>query len=114
MIYFDVRYYDQAEKVLIDASSYAQMASGLVEKGFALDEEEILAYTMFTNWRDLEGWRTFADWKRRMPKELGIFEKDFDLSGGTVRARFAEQNPSGIVESAGVGAALAAANRLFD
>jgi len=80
-----------------------------------LSEEEFFAYSVFTEQKDRDEWRTFTELKHRLPPRRAVLEDYFCVHQGTARSRFEEPDDkdSTKTEIAGVGAALALASHLY-
>ena len=115
MLFLDVDFYNYDHKALLSNSHYYKGISKLVQNSLSVTEDEFLIYTVFREQKDLPGWRTYKELKARLPPRRAMFNEYFDITKGTIRARFnsSQHNDITQTEAAGVGAALSLVSAVF-
>ena len=112
---FDVEYYNKQHETDLKKTSVAKELEAAVTNGMAVDEEEYKVYTLFREQKSQAGFRNYADLKAKLPSRLTAYEDYFDLSSGTVRSQFIDENhlDNTQTEASGVGAALSLVSDLY-
>ncbi|AKB24519.1 hypothetical protein MSMTP_1050 [Methanosarcina sp. MTP4] len=119
IIIFDVEFYDKIHEMMIrnnlPGSVTIKKLEYLLETGLEVSKEEFWTYGIFTEWKNKPGWKTFDDFKRRLPDRIGIYENYFGYCDGVVISKYKGINESlpFATESCGVAGSLVLMNRLF-
>ena len=116
MIKFDVKYYDNKQKILFQKSPFFNKIQKVITDGIEIDEHEFEIYTNFIHQKPFDGWRTKKDLKAHFGSRMDTFRDYFDYSSGSISAYFRGQNnvPNHLIERAGVGVSLIVMNEIFD
>lgn len=113
MLKFDVEFYDEKHRGLLEKLSSFPAMEKYVEKGFQVHKEVFLIYSIFEHQKKRDGYRTYNDLKRLVSK-VNIFQEYFELNE-TVRSQFDDSDDQykAFTGAAGVGAALSLASSLY-
>ncbi|NOJ98943.1 hypothetical protein HMI51_39290 [Corallococcus coralloides] len=115
MIKIDVKYYDEEQETAFSQWPLKNRIDSLVEKGVEVDELEYLIYSVFTEQRDRDGWKTYADMRNLVSHRAETFRQYFDLTQGGLSSRFpSDDGDVAMTEKAGVATSLVVANKIFD
>lgn len=82
----------------------------LKQSGLSLTQDELFVYSMYYEWHDRNGWRTYADLRSRLSSRLARFE-DYIEKVDALRLSMAPVKD--VTESLGIGATLAASAKLL-
>ncbi len=115
-LHFDVEYYDKKHEDMLKNCDCKSKMDDIVKNGVRTSFDDFIAYSVFREQKDHDGWRTYSDLKRRAPGRVDKYKDYFDTEGGTVRSKFKGQNNLDIAETeaGGVAASLTIGNSLYD
>ncbi|WP_375760161.1 hypothetical protein [Corallococcus exercitus] len=101
-----------AEDDPIRKSLLNQRVQHLESDGLSVPEDELLTYSLFYEWDNSPGWRSYADLNRKLPERRTRFG-DFLTTDAEESYRLRRKPVSDIIESLGIGAALSVSARLL-
>lgn len=113
MLKFKVEFYDEKHRGLLEKLGSFQAMKNCVDEGFKVAKQVFLTYSVFVHQKNKEGFRTYNDLKRLVPK-LSLFQEYFQLKS-TVQSTFNDSDDQykSFTEAVGVGAALSLASNLY-
>lgn len=113
-INLSVEYYDTAQRNLFQSFPNAATLNTLVQNGMSISRDEFLAYMMFTEQMDRNGFRTYNDLEARIQSRLGDIDDFLSFSNGSVQARIIgnDMMQVGFTERIGVALGLCVVNRI--
>ncbi len=113
MLNFNVEYYDEKHRGLLEKLSSFPAMENCVDNGFKVQKQVFSTYSIFVHQKDLDGFRTYDDLKRLVQK-FSIFKEYFELKS-TVRSKFddSDDQDKSFTGVAGVGVALSLASNLY-
>ncbi len=112
---FQVSYYNDNHTAKLLKHKYFHKIERLINQGLDVDDDEFVIYSIFREQKNYPGWRTYQELKNHLPYRIDSFRKYFDISSGTLRARFPSKAFDLIqTESSGVAASLLLVNRIYD
>lgn len=86
-INLSVEYYNPAQQTLFQGFPNAATLNSLVQNGMTISKDEFLAYMMFTEQMDRNGFRTYNDLQARIQNRLGDIDDFLSFNNGSVQAR---------------------------
>ena len=82
-------------------------------KNVTINKSEFLTYLLFTEQRDVDGLRTFADFSKRIIKSYYLLEHFIEFSKASFRARLiGDQMDANLIERVGVSLSLCLINKI--
>jgi hypothetical protein len=86
-ICIDVDYYNADHKARLLQYPAHEKIKDLIRDGIAIDPDEFVVHTIFTEQKDYDNWRTFQELKQLLPDRLPEFRQYFETAE-TIRAKF--------------------------
>jgi hypothetical protein len=115
MINVSVEYYNNKEKELFQNYPNCSDISSLVNGQQTIPKDELLAYMIFTEQKDHDGFRSYEELKERVSSRLGDIDDYFDFSNNGLSAKFiGNQMDNNLIERFGVGLGLSAIGKLHN
>lgn len=113
-INLSVEYYDPAQQTLFQGFPNAATLNSLVQNGMTISKDEFLAYMMFTEQMDRNGFRTYNDLQARIQNRLDDIDDFLSFNNGSVQARIIgnQMMQVGFTERIGVALGLCVVNRI--
>ena len=113
MLNFDVKFYDEKHRNLLEKLDVFSTMNDYTKKGFHVSKGVFLIYSVFVHQKNKKDFKTYNDLKK-MVSENQLFQKYFKINN-TVQSVFDESDDQHkpYTESAGVGAALSLASSLY-
>lgn len=113
-INLSVEYYNTAQRTLFQGFPNATTLNNLVQNGITISKDEFLAYMMFTEQMDRNGFRTYNDLHGRIQSRLGDIDDFLSFNNGSVQARIIgnDMMQIGFTERIGVALGLCVVNKL--
>ena len=100
----DVSFYNEAHKKLLQKTPKYKHITNLTKSGHTYDED-LFIYCLFKEQKDRDGFRSYDDFKNRLPRRIGLFEDYIDFDSNTITS-IDEHHDKLITEYIGVGVAL--------
>ncbi|HLO60339.1 MAG TPA: hypothetical protein VK179_16430 [Bacteroidales bacterium] len=109
-------YYDTEQQCLFQGFPNAKTLNKFVQNGMSISSDEFLAYMMFTEQMDRNGFRTYNDLQERIQKRLGDIDDYLTFNNGSVQARIIgnDMMQVGFTERIGVALGLCVVNKIHD
>lgn len=109
-----IDYYNTTQRDFFQKFPNAADLNMLVQAGLDIARDELLAYMMFTEQMDRDGFRTYEELKYRIECRLGDIDDFLSFNDGSVQARIIgnEMMQSGFTERIGVALGLCVVNHL--
>ncbi len=113
-INLSVDYYDTAQQNLFQGFPNAATLNTLVQNGMTISSDDFLAYMMFTEQMDRNGFRTYNDLQGRIQSRLGDIDDFLSFNNGSVQAKIIgnDMMQVGFTERIGVALGLCVVNRI--
>jgi len=113
-IKLSLEYYDSKQDNLFQCFPNALQLNKLVKHGIIISKDELLAYMMFTEQMDRDGFRNYSELQNKIQNRLGDIEDFLCFSNESIQARFIgnEMMQSGFTERIGVALGLCVVNNI--
>jgi hypothetical protein len=113
-INLSVEYYDTTQRNLFQGFPNATTLNSVVQNGITFSRDEFLAYMMFTEQMDRNGFRTYNDLQARIQNRLGDIDDFLSFNNGSVQAKIIgnDMMQIGFTERIGVSLGLCVVNRI--
>ena len=113
-INLSIEFYDTAQRNLFQGFPNAATLNTLVQNGMPISRDEFLAYMMFTEQMDRNGFRTYNDLQGRIQSRLGDIDDFLSFNNGSVQARIIgnDMMQIGFTERIGIALGLCVVNKL--
>lgn len=113
-INLSIEYYDTTQRNLFQGYPNRATLNAIVQNGVTISRDEFLAYMMFTEQMDRNGFRTYNDLQARIQSRLGDIDDYLTFNNGSVQARIIGNNMMevGFTERIGVALGLCVLNRI--
>ncbi len=113
-INLSIEYYDTAQRNLFQGFPNAATLNNLVQNGITISRDEFLAYMMFTEQMDRNGFRTYNDLQGRIRNRIGDIDDFLSFNNGSVQARIIgnDMMQIGFTERIGVALGLCVINKI--
>ena len=113
-IILSVEYFDTAQRTLFQGFPNAAQLNNIVQNGITIDKSDLLAYMMFTEQMDRNGFRTYTDLQGRIQNRLGDIDDFLSFNNGSVQSRMTalEMIQPGFTERIGVALGLCVVNKI--
>ncbi len=114
IINLSLEYYDAAQQTLFQGFPNATQLNTLVQNVIAIDKANFLAYMMFTEQMDKNGFRTYNDLQRRIQNRLGDIDDFLSFNNGSVQSKMTalEMMQPAFTERIGVTLGLCVINKI--
>src|SRR5205085_9439157 len=115
MAYVKVNYYDDKHRKLLAQLPRAKQLDQIVQSGFDLPVAEFLAYTIFREQKDHDGWKTYNDLQLKLPSRVAMFNDYFATEEDSIFSKYPQGKDmdNAMTEAAGVGVSLALISDLY-
>ena len=87
-INLSLEFYDDAQRSLFEKYPNGETIIRLTENPISVRKDEILAYMMFTEQKEVDGFKTYEDLQNRIGSRLGDIEDYLTFSDGSLSAKF--------------------------
>jgi len=113
-IYLSLDYYNSAQQNLFQGFPNAVILNKVVQNGISISKDEFLAYLMFTEQMDRNGFRTYNDLQSRIQNRLGDIDDFLSFNNGSIQSRMTalEMMQPGFTERIGVALGLCVVNKI--
>ena len=85
-INLSVEYYNEVQRLLFQSFPNAMQLNNLVANDVIISKDELLAYMMFTDQRDANGFRTYDELRDRIQHRLGDIDEYLSFNNGSVQS----------------------------
>lgn len=108
-----VSIYNQHHRDLLKFNPQYEKLIELENNELTIPNEDFLIYCLFNEQKQHTGFRTFNDFRRKLPSRIELLQDYLDLSSPTITAKFKEvQEQQIITERIGIGAGLSVISHL--
>lgn len=107
--------YDAKNREKLLKGQFKEAIGLIIDSEINITPEEFLIHTIFSEQKNFPGFKTYQDLKLKLPSRIDRMKDYFSLDGASPIANFHGRDnvPIDITSSAGVGASISVANRVF-
>jgi hypothetical protein len=110
-----VDFYDDDQKELFKKNNYPLKVDSIVSEKVAINTNEFLTYLLFTEQKKAPGFRTFTDFRKRMPKSYELIRDYLEFDEEKMRTRFiGKEMDKNLTERIGVALSLCTLNKIHN
>jgi hypothetical protein len=110
-----VDFYDDDQKELFKKNNYPLKVDSIVSEKVAINTNEFLTYLLFTEQKKAPGFRTFTDFRKRMPKSYKLIRDYLEFDEEKMRTRFiGKEMDKNLTERIGVALSLCTLNKIHN
>lgn len=111
----NVDYYDDEQKKKFKKNKYPLKIGSLVSESVSINTNEFLTYLLFTEQKDAPGFRTFTDFRKRMPKSLALIDGYLQFDGKKmISSHDPKDMDKNLTERLGVAMSLSILNKIHN
>jgi hypothetical protein len=114
VIQLSIEYYNETQQHSFRSFPNIEYLDNIVKNGIAISKDEFLAYMMFTEQMERDGFRTYTELQNRIQRRLGDIEDFLSFNNSSIQSKFngIEMMQAGFTERIGVALGLCVINKI--